>query len=287
MTLTEIHKVPNLKSPVRLQEYGIGIFETKPTRSSFKKAIKKGVVFVNKNVATTALFISGGETIELFQATNNHKEFNLDLKVVFEDDFLAIIEKPAGIKVNGNSFATIDNALTKNLKPSSQKDATRPRPVHRLDYPTSGLLLVGKTNSCIIALNKLFESKEISKTYHAVTIGYMTLKGMISLDIDAKKALTKYVILHTLTSERFGFLNLVKLHPKTGRKHQLRKHLLANGTPILGDKEYFIENLILKGKGLYLHASGLEFTHPVTQKDLSITCNLPKKFNKIFNHYSF
>jgi 23S rRNA pseudouridine1911/1915/1917 synthase len=74
----------------------------------------------------------------------------------------------------------------------------------------------------------------------------------------------------------------VKLSPKNGRKHQLRKHLLANKSPILGDKEYFIQDLILKGKGLYLQASMLEFIHPFTNKKISISKELPKKFKKIF-----
>lgn len=282
MILLEIHKVPSLENPIRLQEYGVGIFETKPTRSGFKKAIKNQLVFVNGTIATTALFIKGGETIELYQKEETHKLFNLNLEVVFEDDYLAIIEKPAGINVSGNSFASIDNALTQNLVASSQKDAVRPRPVHRLDYPTSGLLLIGKTSSSILALNKLFEHKEIQKTYYAITIGKMQIDGEISVDIDDKSALTKFQVIQSVVSKRFGYLNLVKLHPKTGRKHQLRKHLLSIGNPILGDKDYFLEGLILKGKGLYLHASSLEFIHPITEEKMLFSSELPKKFNKIF-----
>lgn len=282
MMLLEAHKVPNLEKPIRLQEYGVGIFETKPTKSGLKKAIKKQLVFVNGNIATTALFIRGNEIIELFEAIDSRKEFDFKLNVLFEDDYLAIINKPAGIKVNGNSFATIDNALTQNLTPSTQKDAVRPRPVHRLDYPTSGLLLIGKTNSSIIALSKLFEHKKICKTYHAITIGKMQQFGKIQNLIDNKEALTTYKVLTTETSKRFGALNLIELHPKTGRKHQLRKHLFAINNPILGDKDYFINELILKGKGLYLHASSLEFIHPFTDKKLSINDKLPKKFKKIF-----
>lgn len=281
MILLEIHKVPTLENPIRLQEYGVRIFETKPTRSGFKKAIKNQLVFVNGTIATTALFIKGGETIELYQKEENRKLFNLDLDVIFEDDYLVIIEKPAGINVSGNSFATIDNALTQNLETSSQKDAVRPRPVHRLDYPTSGLLLIGKTSSSIVALNKLFEFKEIQKTYHAITIGKMQIDGEISVAIDGKSALTKFQVIQSVVSERFGYLNLVKLHPKTGRKHQLRKHLLSIGNPILGDKDYFLEGLILKGKGLYLRASSLEFIHPFTKEQLHIAIPLSKKFTKI------
>lgn len=284
MILSETHKVPQLEKPIRLQEYGVGIFKALPSKSGIKKAIKKELILVDGKVTSTAQFINGGETIELFQTKENTslKRLNLDLDVLFEDDYLAIIYKPSGILVSGNSFATIDNALSQNLQKSSQSDAVRPRPVHRLDYPTSGLLLVGKTNASIIALNKLFENKEIQKTYHAITIGKMKLNGEIDLLIDSKKAFTTYKTIKSVTSERFGFLNLVELKPKTGRKHQLRKHLLAINNPILGDKEYFIEGLILNGKGLYLHASILKFIHPFTKEKILISKKLPKKFQKIF-----
>mgnify|MGYP005991001039 CR=1 FL=1 len=284
MQLIESHKVPELDNPVRLQEYAVGIFKTLPTKSGIKKAIKKGLILVNGRTTSTAQFINGSELIELYRSeeSSSFKRLNLKLEVLFEDEYLAIIYKPAGILVSGNSFATIDNALSQNLKKSSKSDAVRPRPVHRLDYPTSGLLLIGKTNASIIALNKLFENKEIQKTYHAITIGEMKSNGEIDSSIDSKKAFTKFEVLETVKSERFQFLNLVKLTPKTGRKHQLRKHLFAIENPILGDKEYFIDDLILNGKGLYLHASSLEFIHPHTQEKISITKGLPKKFRKIF-----
>nr|WP_299035935.1 RluA family pseudouridine synthase [uncultured Tenacibaculum sp.] len=284
MVLIETHKVPLLKTPIRLQEYGVGIFASLPTKSGLKKTIKNNLIFVNGKPATTALFIKGNETIELFQAEDNtnKKHFNFPLEVLFEDDYLAIVYKPAGILVSGNSFATIDNALTQNLQKSSLPNATRPRPVHRLDYPTSGLLLIGKTTESIIALNKLFEQKEIQKTYYAICVGKMKRNGEIDLPVDDKSAFTSYEILQTVASPRFDFLNLVKLQPQTGRKHQLRKHLFAIGNPILGDKDYFLEGLILNGKGLFLHASTLEFTNPFTKETINITKKLPKKFKKIF-----
>jgi 23S rRNA pseudouridine1911/1915/1917 synthase len=228
--------------------------------------------------------MNGGEIIELFQTEESatFKRLDLKLEVVFEDAYLAIIYKPGGILVSGNSFATIDNALSQNLKKSPEPDAVRPRPVHRLDYPTSGLLLIGKTTSSIISLNKLFEHHKVTKTYHAITIGSMIQKGVIDKKINNKIAFTAFEVLNTVESERFGCLNLVKLTPKNGRKHQLRKHLLANKSPILGDKEYFIQDLILKGKGLYLQASMLEFTHPFTNIKIRVSKELPKKFKKIF-----
>jgi len=197
---------------------------------------------------------------------------------------MAAIHKPAGIEVSGNKFKTVANALPQNLKPSKLVDATTPQPVHRLDYATTGILLAGKTSSSIRSLNKLFEDKLISKTYYAVTIGNMELRGTISSDIDGKPSQSYYKVMESVLSERFGTLNLVELHPKTGRRHQLRKHLHGLGNAILGDKEYFLDGLVLKGKGLYLHAYSLEFEHPYTRERICITDELPEKFRKMFNY---
>jgi len=286
MQLTETHIAIALEKPIRLQEYAVGIFKTIPTKSGIKKAIKKELVFVNRNLASTALYINGGETIELFslESETEFKRLKLDLEVLFEDDYLAIIYKPAGILVSGNNFVTIANALTQNLKKSTQIDAVKPQPIHRLDYPTSGVLLIGKTSSSIQILSKLFENKEIQKTYHAICIGKIKSSGSINIPIENKESETIFEVLETVTSKRFGYLNLVKLSPKTGRKHQLRIHLSSTGNQILGDKEYGNLEFILNGKGLYLHASSLEFTHPFTQEKISITKELPKKFRKIFSN---
>tara|TARA_B110000259_G_scaffold2838_1_gene3337 strand:- start:1387 stop:2250 length:864 start_codon:yes stop_codon:yes gene_type:complete len=285
MQLLEIHNVPKLEKALRFQEYGVGIFKTNPTKSSIKKAIKKELIFIDGILATTSKHVSGGEKIELFESENSSifERLKLDLEVLFEDDYLAVIYKPAGILVSGNKFVTISNGLSQNLKKSKQSDAVKLQPVHRLDYPTSGLLLIGKTSSAIIELGTLFKNKEISKTYFAITIDKMNTKGTINSAIDKKSALTEFEVLKKVTSKRFKFLNLVKLQPKTGRKHQLRKHLLSIGNPILGDKEYFLETKILNGKGLFLHAGAIDFKHPFTRDRISISKELPKKFINIFS----
>ena len=284
MQLLETHFAKNLEKPIRFQEYAVGVFKTIPTKSGIKKAIKKELIFIDGILATTSKFISGGEKIELFQSEEitNFNRLKLDLKVLFEDDYLAIIFKPAGILVSGNKFVTITNALGQNLQKSNQPDAVKPQPIHRLDYPTSGLLLVGKTSSSIIKLNELFQNKEIIKTYLAIIIGKMCLGGTINLKVDNKNASTQFNVLKSVISKRFEFLNLVELKPKTGRKHQLRKHLSGIGHQILGDKNYGKESLKLKGNGLYLHASTLEFVNPFSKENISITEELPKKFKKIF-----
>ena len=281
---SEIHIVPNLPTPIRLQEYGVGIFSAALTKSALKKALKKKYIKVDGHLATTATFIKGGESINLYipEEVSPKRKLIFPLDVLFEDEYLAVIHKPAGILVSGNSFKTIANALVQNIKRSELPDATTPQPVHRLDYATTGILLVGKTSSSIRALNKMFENKEVDKSYYAITIGEMDKEGKITSEIDGKKSHSNYNVCESVPSERFGKLNLVQLEPETGRRHQLRIHLSSNGNPILGDKEYGIENLILNGKGLYLHAYSLKFIHPFTNKEIHIKDELPERFKKIF-----
>jgi len=280
----EVHVTPRQSAPIRLQEYGVGIFFMIPTKSALKKALKKGQIKVDDVIATSATYIKGGETIrlEMHQHQKNKKKLILDLEVLYEDDYLAVINKPAGIAVSGNKFKTVANALSQHLTPSSLGDATMPQPVHRLDYPTTGAILIGKTALSIRSLNKMFEEKKVTKTYYAVTIGRMDAKGTVSTDIDAKKAHTTYEVIETVSSKRFAYLNLVRLSPSTGRRHQLRKHMTSLGNPILGDKDYYKEGLILRGKGLYLHAYSLVLAHPVTQEPMAIETLMPQKFKKLF-----
>lgn len=288
MIQIEEHTATAPKHPTRFQEYGVGIFQYIQTKSALKKAIKRGLIFIDKQPATTSIFIQGGEHIELFkeeEPLNPVKQFHYSFNILFEDDYLAILQKPAGMLVSGNQFATVARALPKNLKKSTQVDCCTPHPIHRLDYPTAGLLLIGKTKSSIIKLNQLFEQQKIQKTYIAITIRNMEKVGKITTDIDQKSAFTKFNLIEQVSSPRFQMLNLVQLNPKTGRRHQLRKHLFSIGNPILGDKLYYLNNQILKGKGLYLFASRLVFTHPFSNERIDISSPLPKKFLRIFPNY--
>ena len=255
------------------------------TKSALKKALKKDLITVNNALASSATYINGGERIVLTfnEESEGKKKLILHLEVLFEDDYLAIIHKPAGILVSGNRYNTVANALGQNIKASSLPDATKPQPVHRLDYATTGLLLVGKTSSSIRTLNKMFENKEIEKTYYAVCIGKMDAGGKITSNIDGRVSQTKYTLIESAQSKRFGILNLVELNPESGRRHQLRIHLSSIGNPILGDRKYGIENLILSGKGLYLHAYSLKFVQPFTKKPFHLEDDIPQRFKKLFN----
>ena len=280
----ETHVAPSLDGKTRLQDYAVGVFRAIVSRKGIKKAIKNGLVTVNSEKGYTGDWIMGGEVIELYRDPNLKKpSINLSLEVLYEDEHLAIVFKPAGILVSGNKKFTVENALGFNLKKSDQLDALQyPEPIHRLDYPTTGVLLIGKTTSTVTALNKQFENRAICKFYKAVVIGTIDDFGIITADIDGKPSKTEYKKIATIPSVKYKFLNLLELVPHTGRRHQLRKHLTGIGNPIFGDALYNKDVEILKGKGLYLHAFSLEFDHPVTEEKIFIRSPLPKKFKKLF-----
>lgn len=282
--LLQSHIVLPQEQPVRLSEYVAGIFEAIPSRKGMKKAIKKGLVSVNGSPAESGRFLHGGEMIELFEDRSriSQKVFPRELEVLWEDEHLAVINKVAGLEVSGNKYRTIENALPHNLAASSEVDALpRPQAIHRLDHPTSGVLLIGKTRSAVANLNRQFEQKEIAKTYHAIAIGHIPKVGTINEPIDGKPSESGFEVMKRQVSPRFGYLNLLRLTPVTGRRHQLRKHLVGIGHPILGDKTYYLEGKIYEGRGLFLHASSIAFTHPVSGETVTVSAALPKKFGRV------
>lgn len=286
MKKLETHTVPDLDKPVRVSDYLPGIFKAISSKKGIKKAIEKKRVRVNGTYARTSKYLNGGEVIELIESKADLRKptINLDIKVLYEDDHIAIIDKPAGIVVSGNKKRTIENALPTLLQKSNEADALiRPLPAHRLDFPTSGVLIIGKTSQAVTALNFAFEKRAIYKTYHAVTIGKVSnTKSEIDDIINGKRANSHYEVMQSIDSDKYACLNLVKLNPITGRRHQLRIHMHGIGTPILGDPIYYKNGLISRGKGLYLHASSVKFDHPITKDSIDVFSKLPQKFNAIF-----
>lgn len=267
----------------RLSDYAIGVFDTLPTRKGVKKAIKKGAIYVNGEIGKTGTWIVSGDDIILYDLEENlPKTFEFELVVVFEDNDLAVINKPGGIPVSGNFYKTIQNALPHNLQPSTAADALRiPRPVHRLDAPTCGLLLIAKTKTAHLDLSKQFQNKTIQKRYQAIATGQLSKKGRIETPIDGKPSITDFESEKVIPSLKNDFLTLVNLYPITGRTHQLRKHLAMLNHPILGDKMYGQEGLILWKKGLFLCAVELNFIHPKTKEATQVIIQPPNKFDLI------
>jgi 23S rRNA-/tRNA-specific pseudouridylate synthase len=166
-----------------------------------------------------------------------------------------------------------------NLKHSELEDALRwPKPVHRLDTQTSGLLLIAKTAQAQVNLGRQFQNREIFKRYRAVLIGKLQNSGVIDNPMDDRVAKTEFAPVRHVRSLKNGWLTLVDLYPLTGRTHQLRIHMADHGYPILGDKLYGPEGQILKGQGMFLCAVELSFVHPVQDTQVSSKIEEPPKF---------
>jgi len=253
-----------------------------PSRSAVKKAFKKELVLLNGEFAQTGDWLSEGDLIEIKEDPKDKiKVFPLELEILFEDEFMAVIYKPAGFSVSGNFYKTIQNALPHNLSISNEEDALAiPRPVHRLDKLTSGVLLIAKTRRAQIALGRQFEAQEVSKTYFAIVKGKLDNEGLIDSSIENLEATTFYKSVRVEKSLSYGHVSLVQLHPKTGRTHQLRIHLAENGHPIIGDYVHDSQK-VLKGKGLFLSACKIEFRHPVSLVKMFFEISPPSKYDSL------
>lgn len=252
------------------------------SRKSVKKALVKGAIRLNSNVCEGGRWLKEGDVITVIDLNlKPPKTYRLAIPVIYEDEAIAVIDKPAGISVSGNQFRTVVNALPYNLKPSSEKDYLNwPLPVHRLDNPTSGLLIVAKTKSARIKLGQAFEQQLILKKYHAIVHGEPPQEGNINNPIEGKLATSNYTKINSVYSLKNKQLSLIELEPQTGRTHQLRIHCSKIGHPILGDVLYGEEGNVLKYKGLFLAAVYLSFKHPTTNNRVEINIPTPAKFIK-------
>ena len=277
------HIVPIIETAQRLSDYLCGVFVQLPSRKSVKTAIKKGAVYVNGEKGHTGDWVKSYQEIQLIDLDKApSKILKMPMEVLYEDVYMAVIFKPAGLPVSGNQFRTVENALLYNIQLSTEPDALKqPRAAHRLDAPTSGLLLIAKTKQARINLGAQVEAKTIQKRYQAIVIGAPPEKGVINFPIEEKASLSTYKCLQTVDSLRSSQLSLLNLYPKTGRTHQLRIHLSTLGFPILGDAMYGREGLILKHKGLFLTAIELNFKHPISGKEQAIVLPTPYKYEAL------
>jgi len=284
MILLKEHIVEKVGENQRFLAYSIDIFkELIISNKGVKKAIKRAELLLNEQVAETGRYLKVGDKLSLYSTEKNiPTTYNLKLEIVYEDEFLAVINKPAGINISGNMYRTIVNSLPYSLTKSTELDALSWfRPVHRLDNQTRGLLIIAKTQKAMVELGNMFENKNIQKVYHAIVIGKTEDNGIINKNIEAKKSITEYKTLKRVKSLRNNDLSLLELKPKTGRTHQLRIHLSGLGFPILGDKIYGTSGAILKHKGLFLCSTQLLFKHPIKGGELNIKIETPYKFTAL------
>jgi tRNA pseudouridine65 synthase/23S rRNA pseudouridine1911/1915/1917 synthase len=172
-TVLEHIVVDELKEPTRCIDFLIGKFDMYPTRNALKKAISREEILVNGKLASTGLWLSEGDRIELLESLRNApKELNYDIPIVYEDEYLIVVNKPPGLLTSGNHYDTLVNAMVGKVELSNAADAwTWFRPLHRLDRATGGLVMMSKTASVHRAMAAQFEIRAIAKTYHAVVKG--------------------------------------------------------------------------------------------------------------------
>ena len=215
----------------------------------------------------------------------------MDIDVIYEDEYLMVINKPSGIVVHpgaGNKSNTLVNGLkyyTDNL--SDGEDETRPGIVHRIDKDTSGLLLIAKTNKCEELLSEMFKKHSINREYIALVHGIIEndkvkIDAPIGRDTTNRKQMTvtsknsKEAITHLTVLKRYKKYTLVKLKLETGRTHQIRVHMKYINHPIYNDPVY--SNDKASEFGQFLHSYSMEFIHPITNEELKFTCDVPKYF---------
>lgn len=269
----------------------------KTSRSQVQKIISGKKVKVGGNAVSKSYQLSGGESISVDDTSVEDTQSGIepqkiDLNILYEDKYLLVISKKAGMVTHpgpGTGRDTLVNALLyhfKNLSMYSGRE--RAGIVHRLDRDTSGLLIIAKDNETHRLLSEKFKNREIKKTYTALVAGnFKEKEGKIIFPVgrsatDRKKmgvSLQKGREAETGFSivESFGNLaSLIKVFPRTGRTHQIRVHFSYIGHPIIGDKVYGNKesNIVAARAGLkrqFLHASRIEFTHPVSGEEVDIS----------------
>ena len=274
------HTVPSQPEMLRLDAYCAQVFSVFQSRNQARKAIKQTRIKVNGERARTDWFPQEGWVISATVPDNPVLPIlKVDLDVLYRDDHLAVIFKPAGIMTRGNTSRTVHRALRHNLDISPLSDALpMPDPCHRLDYKTAGLLLVARTVSARLALLDLFKTREIHKGYRALVVGRLEGEGVIDTPLDGRDSLTRWRAVEHTRSLHVDWFTTVDLEPVTGRTHQLRRHMAEIGHPILGDEVYTGSEKLLRKQGLFLASLHLDFEHPITGEPVTVNADEPRKY---------
>ena len=300
------------QQPLRVDKYLMNYIEN-ATRSKIQQAAKDGNIYVNDITVKSNYKVKPNDVVRvLFE--HPPYEFllvpeDIPLTIVYEDDTLLVVNKPAGMVVHpghGNYSGTLINALTFHFDNLPNNSSNRPGLVHRIDKDTSGLLVVAKTEEAMTHLAKQFFDKTSEREYIALVWGDVkedqgTIEGAIGrhpknrlqntvfIGDDAHKG--KPAVTHYKVLERFGYVTLVSCKLETGRTHQIRVHLKHIGHTLFNDERYggdrilkgtsfskykqFVENCFSILPRQALHAKTLGFVHPVTQEKMKFDSPVP------------
>lgn len=278
------------------------------SRAQLQILIAHGAVTVNGQSTKASHLVQPGEVIHLEIPEKKPATLipqDLPLQIVYEDEYLVVVDKPAGLVVHpayGHPDATLANALLHHFKNVSQIDASRPGIVHRLDKDTSGLLVVARDERTHAALAAQFKAKATQREYLALVWGLPkprrgTISSFLARSMKDRRKVTvsaargKWAVTHYEVEDCFRALSLLRLRLETGRTHQIRAHLAHLGHPVFGDPVYegrksqlpglsmkevqFAAELLKRFPRQALHAHTLGFTHPATGQTVFFRSELP------------
>lgn len=277
---------------VRIDKYLAS--KTEYSREFIQKLIDSKLVLVGGKPVKASYKVSQDEEIvihdEEMKIEEDIEPVKMDLDIVYEDEYLMVINKPSGLVVhpgNGNYNNTLVNGLmyyTKNL--SNVGGGDRPGIVHRIDKDTSGLLLVAKTNQVHEILADDFKNKRIKREYLALLDGVFmrgsaTIDAPIGRDKNMRERMAvvedgKNAVTHMKVLKRYDKYTLVSCILETGRTHQIRVHMAYIGYPVHNDPVYSKGSATSFGQ--FLHSYKMSFIHPITKKEMEFVCPLPKTF---------
>lgn len=278
------------------------------SRAKAQELIERGDVKVNNSLKQKSYKLKADDFVEIFEDSlkiNGETEKlipqNIPIEVLYTDNYLVLVSKPAGMVVYpciGHKEGTLLNALAYHFKKLATVGAPlRPGVVHRLDKDTSGVIVIAIDDRAYYGLVEMFKKRQVKKEYLAIVYGELKGSGTITLPIGraennrkkmstnakrAKEAITKWQVL-----ENFKNYTLVKVKIITGRTHQIRVHFSAIGHPLLGDRTYGRkthiekENKKISVPRQMLHAWRIEFKHPVTGEDMKFESALPQDMRNI------
>src|SRR5437867_9722179 len=288
------------------------------SRARVEQWISQGRVHVNESEAKPSLRLRGGEHIAILGPAQvpplRALPEDISLDIVYEDDDLAVINKPAGMMVHAGAGAihdqrnrgTLVNALLYRFgQLSGVGGESRPGIVHRLDKATSGLIIVARNDIAHRKLATEFSRRRVKKTYIALVHGWLKQdRGTISSSISrdrirrtrmttrrqgGREAITHYKVQRRIDS-KFGKFTLLELRIDTGRTHQIRVHLASLGHPVVGDTLYGAPRELRARNGEaaslprnFLHAVALQFRHPRTHTALSLSSPIPEELSQFLS----